>query len=63
MSGSTRTAPHQARVTRVIPQEDAARIELEFADGRVYASASLPAPRVGDSVRLRIEGGARFPVS
>ena len=29
--------------------------------GRVYAVALLPAPRVGDSVRLRIEGGARFP--
>jgi ABC-type sulfate/molybdate transport systems ATPase subunit len=53
---------HHARVTRVIPQEDAARIELELADGRVYASAPLPAPRLGDSVRLRIEGGARFPV-
>ncbi len=50
----------EARVTRVIPQEDAARLELELANGRVYASAPLPAPRVGDTVRLRIEGGARF---
>jgi ABC-type sulfate/molybdate transport systems ATPase subunit len=53
--------PREARVTRVIPQEDASRLELELRDGRVYASAPLPAPRVGDSVRLRIEGGARFP--
>ncbi len=49
-----------ARVTRVIPQEDAARLELELGNGRVYASAPLPAPRVGDTVRLRIKGGARF---
>jgi ABC-type sulfate/molybdate transport systems ATPase subunit len=53
--------PREARVTRVIPQEDAARLELELGDGRVFASAPLPAPRVGESIRLRIEGGARFP--
>ena len=27
------------------------------------AVAPLPAPRVGDTVRLRIEGGVRFPAT
>ena len=50
----------KGRVTRAIPLEDGVRLELELEQGRVYTVAALPAPQPGDSVRLRIEGGARF---
>jgi ABC-type sulfate/molybdate transport systems ATPase subunit len=52
--------PRSARVTRAVALEDGARLELELDDGRLYAVAPLPAPRVGDVVRVRIHGGARF---
>jgi ABC-type nitrate/sulfonate/bicarbonate transport system ATPase subunit len=45
--------PLQARVTR----------ELELDGGQLYTVAPLPAPRTGDSVRLRVDGGVRFPDS
>ena len=51
-----------AHVTRVIPQEDGARLELELEleQGRVYTTVALPTPGLGEEVRVRIEGGARF---
>jgi ABC-type sulfate/molybdate transport systems ATPase subunit len=52
---------HVATVTRVIPLEDGVRLELSLATGRLYAIAELPAPRVGDTVRIDVDGGARFP--
>jgi ABC-type sulfate/molybdate transport systems ATPase subunit len=52
---------HAATVTRVIPLEDGVRLELSLATGRLYAIAELPAPRVGDTVRIDVDGGARFP--
>ena len=55
--------PLEARVTRATPLEDGVRLELQLDRGRVYAVAPLPAPRPGDDVRIRIDGGARFPVS
>ena len=55
--------PLEARVTRATPLEDGVRLELELDRGRVYAVAPLPAPRPGDDVRIRIDGGARFPLS
>jgi ABC-type sulfate/molybdate transport systems ATPase subunit len=55
--------PLQARVSRAVPLEDGARLELELEHGKLYTVASLPAPRVGDSVRVRVQGGARFPLS
>ncbi|HYZ80435.1 MAG TPA: ABC transporter ATP-binding protein [Solirubrobacteraceae bacterium] len=54
---------HEATVTRATATEDGFRLELALADGRLYAAAPLPAPRVGDIVRVRIEGGARFPAA
>jgi ABC-type sulfate/molybdate transport systems ATPase subunit len=57
------SGPLQGRVTRAIPLEDGVRVELQLEHGRVYAIAPLPGPRPGDSVRVRIEGGARFPVT
>jgi ABC-type sulfate/molybdate transport systems ATPase subunit len=53
--------PLRARVTRAVALEDGARLELALDHGRLYAVAPLPAPRVGDDVRLRVDGGARFP--
>lgn len=54
--------PLKAQVTRAVPLEDGVRLELELEGGRgrLYTVASLPAPRVGDAVRARLEGGARF---
>lgn len=53
----------RARVTRSIPLEDGARLELELERGRLYGVAPVPAPRVGEEVRLRIDGGVRFPAA
>ena len=55
--------PLEARVTRAVPLEDGVRLELELEHGRLYAVSPLPAPRPGDSVRVRIDGGARFPLA
>jgi ABC-type sulfate/molybdate transport systems ATPase subunit len=55
------TGPIQATVARAVALEDAFRLELELPNGRLFAVAALPAPRVGDMVRLRLLGGARFP--
>ncbi len=52
--------PLRARVTRAVPLEDGVRLELELDNGRLYTVAPLPAPRVGESVRVAIGGGARF---
>ena len=57
------SGPLEARVTRLIPVEDGARLELQLDRGRLYALAPLPTPGLGESVRVRIEGGVRFPVS
>ncbi len=53
--------PLDARVTRAIPLEDGVRLELELEHGSLYTVASLPAPKPGERVRVRLEGGARFP--
>jgi ABC-type sulfate/molybdate transport systems ATPase subunit len=58
-----RSGPLTGRVSRAIPLEDGARLELELDRGRVYAISPLPAPQPGDAVRLRIDGGVRFPLT
>jgi ABC-type sulfate/molybdate transport systems ATPase subunit len=55
--------PLEGRVTRAIPLEDGVRLELELDHGSLYAIASLPAPQPGEHVRVRIDGGARFPAN
>jgi ABC-type sulfate/molybdate transport systems ATPase subunit len=55
--------PYEATVTRATALEDGFRLELTLEAGRMYAVAALPAPRVGDTVRLRLDGGVRFPHS
>jgi ABC-type sulfate/molybdate transport systems ATPase subunit len=52
--------PLAARVTSAVALEDGFRLELGLEHGRLYTIAALPAPRVGDEVRVRVEGGARF---
>ena len=53
---------YAATVARVIPLEDGVRLELTLPDGRLFTIAQLPAPpRVGDTVRVRVDGGVRFP--
>jgi len=52
--------PYAATIARVIPLEDGVRLELTLANGRLHATSELPAPRVGDTVRVRIDGGVRF---
>jgi ABC-type sulfate/molybdate transport systems ATPase subunit len=52
--------PLQARVTRATPVEDSMRLELELEDGHLYAISPLPAPGIGQDVRLRIDGGVTF---
>lgn len=51
-----------ATVARAVPLEDGVRLELTLDQGRVYTTAELPGPRVGEAVRVRIDGGARFPI-
>jgi ABC-type sulfate/molybdate transport systems ATPase subunit len=52
--------PLQATVTRATVLEDGSRLELTLDAGRLYAVAGLDAPRVGETVRLRLDGGVRF---
>jgi ABC-type nitrate/sulfonate/bicarbonate transport system ATPase subunit len=52
--------PLEATVSGATTLEDGFRLELAVGDGRVYAVAPLPAPRVGETVRVRIDGGVRF---
>jgi ABC-type sulfate/molybdate transport systems ATPase subunit len=52
--------PLTAQVAGAVALEDGFRLELELAHGRLYAIAPLPAPRVGDRVQVRLQGGARF---
>jgi ABC-type sugar transport system ATPase subunit len=51
----------KATVTRVIPVEDGARVELQTPTGVLRALVPTPEISVGDHVRLRVTGGARFP--
>ncbi|MBV9604213.1 MAG: ABC transporter ATP-binding protein [Solirubrobacterales bacterium] len=53
--------PLAGRVARAIPLEDGVRLELELDQGRLYTVASLPAPQPGEPVRVRLDGGVRFP--
>ena len=57
------SGPLSAHVARAIALEDGVRLELELDHGRLFTVAPLPAPRVGDTVRVRVDGGARFPLA
>lgn len=49
-----------AIVTRVVRDEDGARVDLDTGRGTLKARVR-DIPRAGDSVRVRVVGGARFP--
>jgi ABC-type sulfate/molybdate transport systems ATPase subunit len=55
--------PYEATVARVTVLEDGVRLELTLAAGSLYAVAPLPAPRIGDTVQVRVDGGVRFPTA
>ena len=55
--------PLDARITRAIPLEDGVRLELELDHGRLYCESPIPAPRPGETVHVRIDGGVRFPLT
>jgi len=55
--------PLEATVTRATALEDGFRLELTLDGGKLYAVAALPAPRIGDTVRVRLDGGVRFPAA
>jgi ABC-type sulfate/molybdate transport systems ATPase subunit len=50
-----------ATVVRLVPLEDGARAELETESGKLAALVPFPGPGVGDRVRVRIDGGVRYP--
>jgi ABC-type sulfate/molybdate transport systems ATPase subunit len=52
--------PLEARVVRATTLEDGMRLELELDNGRLYTVAPYPAPRAGETVRVRLDGGARY---
>ncbi len=54
------TGPLAARVISAVALEDGFRLELGLEHGRLYAITPLPAPRVGEDVRVRLDGEARF---
>jgi ABC-type nitrate/sulfonate/bicarbonate transport system ATPase subunit len=49
-----------ARVSSAVALEDGVRLELALEDGRLFVVSELPAPRRGDTVRVRVDGGVRF---
>ena len=51
----------RARVAGAVALEDGFRLELELDGGRLFTVAGLDAPRLGDTVRVALRGGARFP--
>jgi ABC-type sulfate/molybdate transport systems ATPase subunit len=55
------SGPYEGRVERRIPIEDGVRLEVSLPGGRLSCGAGRDAPPVGAIVRLRIDGGIRFP--
>ncbi|HEX3689983.1 MAG TPA: ABC transporter ATP-binding protein [Solirubrobacteraceae bacterium] len=53
----------EATVTRATALEDGFRLELTLNGGCLYAVSGVPAPRVGETVRVRLDGGVRFPAA
>jgi ABC-type sulfate/molybdate transport systems ATPase subunit len=52
--------PLLGRVTRRVPLEEGARLEVDVPNGRLVVSAPIPGPGPGDVVRLRVSGGVRY---
>ncbi len=52
-----------ARVTRTSGLEDGVRLELSADGGRLYTVGPIGGPRAGETVRVSLRGGVRFPAS
>ena len=52
--------PLEARVTRLVPLQDGARVELTLPHGRLSAFAQEPFPQPGQAVRVRVDGAVRY---
>jgi hypothetical protein len=50
-------------VTRCVPTEDGARIEVAVENGRLVAFTTDEELTVGDVLRLRLDAGLEFPIS
>lgn len=55
------TGPFQGQVERRIPIEDGVHLEISLPGGRLICGAGRDAPPIGATVRLRVDGGVRFP--
>jgi ABC-type sugar transport system ATPase subunit len=53
--------PLTGRVARRVPTEEGVRLHLELDAGTLTTIVPLPGPQAGDPVRVRIDGGLRFP--
>ena len=53
--------PVSGTVRRRIPEEDAVLCEVTVPGGTVPVRAAYPGPAEGAAVRLRVDGGVRFP--
>jgi ABC-type sulfate/molybdate transport systems ATPase subunit len=49
------------RVVRLVPLEDGVRAEVETDAGRLWVVAPYPGPVLGETLRIRIVGGVRYP--
>lgn len=49
------------RITRRIPEEDGVLCDISVDGGTLQARAPYPGPDEGQDVRLRVDGGVRFP--
>jgi hypothetical protein len=52
-----------ATVTRVVPVEDGARIDLHTDRGTLRSQVQGLRPQLGDRLQVRLVGGVRFPES
>ena len=52
--------PLEGRVVRRVPLEEGLRLEVEVPLGRLVTIVAAPGPDVGETVRMRAEGGVRF---
>lgn len=56
------SGPYAGRVERRIPVEDGVSLQVTLPEGRLECAARRDAPAVGATVRLRVDGGVRFPL-
>jgi ABC-type nitrate/sulfonate/bicarbonate transport system ATPase subunit len=50
-----------ATITRLVPLEEGARADLAVLNGHLSVLVPSPGPAVGDQIRVRVDGGMRYP--